>query len=153
MKAKKCFKCGLSKDESDFYIHKAMTDGHLGKCKECTKKDANEHRNKNIDRIRAYDRQRGKLPHRIKSNVEYTRKYRKVYPLRYAANTLLGNAVERGKVKRPKICSMCKKKNKVFGHHKDYYKPLDVIWVCQICHKELHKTEVNYRSFTSCKTY
>ena len=137
-----CFKCKARKKLSEFYKHSEMADGYLGKCKECTKKDVNEHRLNNLSRIRKYDRQRGKLPHRIKRVVEYTKKYRKQNPLRYAANTLLGNAVKNGKVKRPEKCSMCNIKTKIFGHHKDYYKPLKVIWVCQVCHKILHKKAI-----------
>ncbi len=56
---KKCFKCGDEKPISEFYVHKVMADGHLGKCKECTKFDATMHRLANLDRVREYDRARG----------------------------------------------------------------------------------------------
>ena len=39
MKSKKCFKCGVVKELAEYYKHKKMGDGHLNKCKECTKKD------------------------------------------------------------------------------------------------------------------
>ena len=37
---KECFKCGSVKGLDDFYKHNAMIDGHLGKCKSCTKNDS-----------------------------------------------------------------------------------------------------------------
>jgi len=39
---KKCFKCGVEKEVSSFYKHKAMKDGYLNKCKSCCKKEAKE---------------------------------------------------------------------------------------------------------------
>ena len=36
---KVCFKCNIEKPITDFYKHKKMFDGHLGKCKDCTKID------------------------------------------------------------------------------------------------------------------
>ena len=39
---KVCFKCGIEKPLNKYYKHKGMADGHLNKCKECTKKDTKE---------------------------------------------------------------------------------------------------------------
>ena len=42
MAEKECFKCNTTKPLSEFYKHKAMGDGYLGKCKICTRKDTKE---------------------------------------------------------------------------------------------------------------
>lgn len=37
---KKCIRCDNDKELNDFYAHPQMQDGHLNKCKECCKKEA-----------------------------------------------------------------------------------------------------------------
>ncbi len=39
---KVCFKCNIEKPLSDYYKHQKIGDGHLNKCKDCTKKDTKE---------------------------------------------------------------------------------------------------------------
>ncbi len=43
---------------SDFYPHPRMADGHLNKCKDCTKADMALHRLNDLDKARDQDRQR-----------------------------------------------------------------------------------------------
>lgn len=50
------------------------------------------------------------------------------------ANVILNRAVKAGEIMRPNICSQCKTSCKPDGHHIDYTKPLDVIWICRKCH-------------------
>jgi hypothetical protein len=47
---KVCFKCNIDQPLSEYYKHKAMGDGHLNKCKTCTKSDSvKRHHEKNKD--------------------------------------------------------------------------------------------------------
>lgn len=41
-----------------FYLHKQMQDGHLNKCKECTKSDVSKNRLIRSDYYRAFDKKR-----------------------------------------------------------------------------------------------
>ena len=76
IESKKCFKCLTFKPLNEFYKHSEMADGHVNKCKECNKNDVNQHRKNNLERIREYDRKRGKLPHRLQLATEVTRAWR-----------------------------------------------------------------------------
>jgi ribosomal protein S27AE len=114
-----------------------MADGHLNKCKECTKNDATEHRNKNIDKIRAYDRARGKISERIKANTEVNRAWRAEDKRRNIAHSRVSYAIKKGKLVRLP-CVRCGNQKSV-AHHEDYDKPLEVMWLCQPCHKQRHK--------------
>jgi len=149
---KKCFKCGAAKKIDEFYRHSTMGDGHLNKCKECTKEDASKHRSDNLEYCQAYDRKRANYPQRIALRKKVTqtwvedgrqaesqRRYRNKYPEKYHAQTALGNAVRDGLVIKPIRCSKCGQKTKLEGHHEDYSKPLNVQWLCNSCHVDTRR--------------
>lgn len=54
------------------------------------------------------------------------------------ARAYLKMNIKRGKVEKG-VCCRCGSE-KTEAHHKDYSKPLEVIWLCRPCHLELHKT-------------
>lgn len=148
---KHCFKCEIVKPFSEFYKHKSMGDGHLGKCKECTKKDANKHRDENIEKARSYDRNRPNKDERCKQASKYhkhgkgkeihlkaNQDYRAKYPLKYKAKTTVSNYLRDGKLFRPDNCEKCNTKCKPQAHHDDYSKPIDVRWLCVRCHNDFH---------------
>jgi ribosomal protein S27AE len=134
---KQCFKCKVQKPLDAFYKHSAMADGHLNKCKECTKNDANQHRSNNLEKIRAYDRERGKHSHRIKSATEHCRLWRQEDQRRTKAHSAVASALRSGSLVR-QPCVRCGNSKSV-AHHEDYDLPLDVMWLCQPCHKQRHK--------------
>lgn len=133
---KKCFKCGLEKPLSEFYKHKMMADGHLNKCKECTKRDVALHRKDNIEKIREYDRGRAKLPHRVALRTENAADYRKRFPERAKANAAVARALRDGRLKKLP-CFLCGQTD-VEGHHPDYSRPIDVVWLCTKHHRDIH---------------
>ena len=137
VRSKECFKCQTVKPLEEFYKHQDMGDGHLNKCKECTKNDSNKHRSKNLEKIREYDRARGKIPERIKTNTEINRAWRAEDRRRTAAHNAVARAIRNGSLFRLP-CVRCAEK-KSLAHHEDYDKPLEIIWLCQPCHKQRHK--------------
>lgn len=114
-----------------------MKDGHINKCKDCASIDALSHRNKNIDRIRAYDRDRAKKPERAKASYETSKAWRKSDPRIVAAHNAVSRAIRSGSLLRLP-CNRCGN-IKSIAHHESYDNKLDVVWLCQPCHKIRHK--------------
>lgn len=128
---KTCFKCGEEKPLDGFYVHPQMGDGHLNKCKECTKSDARATRQRRLAHYRAYDRQRGS-----RRTIEDQRRYREKNPLKTRAHQLVNYAVRMGKLKK-QPCEVCGSAE-VHAHHDDYGKPLKVRWLCAAHHHRWH---------------
>lgn len=135
MTTKRCFKCLCEKPFEAFYKHAAMGDGHLGKCKDCTKADVSAHRQQNLEKIRAYDKRRASQPHRMALRSRIVGDYTARFPNRKKANTAVSNAVRDGRLKK-QPCMVCGEK--AVAHHPDYDRPLDVVWLCQPHHKQAH---------------
>ena len=131
---KTCFKCSRRLPLDEFYRHPFMGDGRLGKCKPCTRKDVQENYMARRDQYLAYERSRY-TPERIQGIAASKARH----PERDRARKVVQNALKRGRlVKSP--CGDCGAV-KVEGRHEDYSKPLEVIWLCRICHRKRHRME------------
>lgn len=135
--SKTCFKCGEYKPIESFYRHPRMADGHLNKCIECAKVDVTQNRNKRIEKYRAYDLRRAKIPERAAASAAISKAWRQQDKRRQAAHDAVTRAVKSGLLVR-QPCARCGSA-KSLAHHEDYDKKLDVVWLCQPCHKQRHK--------------
>lgn len=108
-----------------------MADGYLGKCKQCTKSDVKERRATN-PAVQDYDRRRG-----CRQDPSYLREYRSKYPKKWTAHKAVAKALRCGDLVNPGVCQ-CGSMFHVEAHHDDYDKPLEVRWLCALCHKRWH---------------
>lgn len=59
-------------------------------------------------------------------------------PVKHKARVMAANAVKRGKLVRSPFCQLCLGTERSEGHHPDYAKPLEVVWLCPPCHRAIH---------------
>ena len=151
--SKTCFKCNKTLSLAEFYKHPKMGDGHLGKCKECTKRDTKENIVKNHDYYIEYDRNRANAPHSVEAKKKYSQteigkalarkckaKWAENNVIKRAASFIINNAVRDCKIIKEYKCQSCGIENvKIHGHHDDYAFPMTVRWLCSKCHCAWHK--------------
>ena len=75
--------------------------------------------------------------HREGRHAEHKR-WCKKYPERVKAQSAVNRALLRGELTRPEKCSECHDEGLIEGHHEDYNKPLEVVWLCHKCHLKVH---------------
>jgi len=143
----RCSKCDLVKPISDFLKKKHNKSGYCGYCKSCYNKQQREYmrefREKNRKQCREY------YARNREERISKVRKYQQENPEKQYAQNKINKAIKRGIIERPDNCSnpKCNNTENIEGHHEDYSKPLEVVWLCGVCHKK-----INRRVKTSAET-
>lgn len=140
-----CKTCLCDKPLQDFYPRQKS------KCKDCTKDAVKANRLANLDHYLAFDKARSSLPYRVAAREAYrktaayaeshkaaAKRWAEKHPERRRANTMLDNAVRDGRVIPWPVCAVPECCGKPQGHHPDYSRPLDVVWLCDKHHKAAH---------------
>lgn len=137
--SKPCIECGRELPKSEFYQHAMMDDGHLNKCKGCVREYQRQRHHEKMQDPEWRERERER------SREKFARlgdTWAKTDPVKKAANTAVGSAVKRGDLIPADACEDCGHDFSEFrreAHHEDYDKPLDVEWLCSLCHGKRHR--------------
>jgi len=120
--------------------HKKWIENNLDKYIESNKKSCKKKYENNKEYYAKQSKSWKEInPERTK---ELARKHSKIskerYPEKNQARLIVSGAIRKGEIVRPTICSRCKKEGYIEGHHYDFNKPLDVIWLCRKCHAKEH---------------
>lgn len=143
---KTCIMCNADKAITEFYPADK-------KCKVCRRSLIRAAMSRKAEYYKEYDRKRYHENDARKAyqqaqakqwRLDNPQRYAEVrrgwianHPQKRAAQNILNNAVKAGVVvKQP--CVLCGKEN-ADGHHDDYDKPLEVVWLCRKHHADRHR--------------
>ena len=154
MSMKTCRQCQTVKPLDDFHRNRGMADGHRNDCKicSCTYQKLRYRENmkgqawllKKRQRARLYARRRWREDSAYRADRRdcnrQTTRVRAREERR--AHNAVRRAVRHGQITRPDNCERCGHDFSEFrceAHHKDYSKPLNVEWLCGLCHGKQHR--------------
>ena len=163
---KRCPSCAEVLPPADFCRNRARRDGLASQCKGCQRiakriyrqrpavraarlRYKREYRAKYGEPVRIKERQY-RHAHRLKHietsrAQERARELIRCTTLEGKARVALRRAVCSRRIKKPEHCERCGKltpQRRLHGHHADYARPLDVEWLCPMCHSMEHRREV-----------
>lgn len=105
-----------------------------------------KYREKNRDKLRNYLREYNKNWRKF-FGYNNEEKWKKNNRNKFLMEGILQRAVNYGRIERLP-CEVCGNP-KSQGHHSDYSKPLEVIWLCALHHKKLHLILKNQSTLTN----
>jgi hypothetical protein len=132
---KRCWKCSSEKPMDEFYRNQSRVDGRQTTCKSC-------HLEVNRQFSRRHpETRRASLKRQYAREVERDgrRPSKSVPEFKKRAHRRVYDAIKRGHIIKPSNCAACGAADSpIHGHHEDYTKPLEVMWLCARCHGALH---------------
>lgn len=135
---KVCFKCGRCLPLSEFYAHHGMSDGHLNKCKDCTKSDVHYRYMENLNNLAFVEKERARgrekyhrLNYKEKSNLSHP----ECRNVRRNLQFIVGQIPEDKEL-----------------HHWNYNHLMKVILLDRRSHKRFHK-KLTYDEKSKCFIY
>lgn len=159
-----CSKCHLEKDESYFDFRKDRQ-CYRTVCKECRNKSIREKYQKIKEHVQAkhkasraankehyarqarerYWKNRTDLLEKARNRPNYGKvNYKKVKEWceqnkeKVLTHRKVKYALANKSLIQPLNCQLCGKPEKLQAHHNDYSKPLEVLWLCNTCHRWIH---------------
>jgi len=144
---KRCRVCREKKPLTEFNRDRRNKDGRQSLCRVCDRAKTKAYTEANPEKKREREkrrvgRRREYMRRWFERNREKVEERRKtLYSDEIRARRKLRDAVQSGRVTKPECCEACGERLaplQIEGHHEDYSKPLEVIWLCRACHSALH---------------
>ena len=140
MKQKICPGCKKAKPltKEYYYRNRSMKDGFMRLCKDCHNVYCDDYKNRNPHIHRMVDKNYSQN-NRVKINEKMRRlrtKWKIERPETISARSKTSTAIKNGSLIR-EGCLVCGEKSQ--AHHEDYFKPLDIVWLCRHHHKLRHR--------------
>jgi len=74
------------------------------------------------------------------SSKQKWKEYKEKNRIKWRARKLVWYHLKSGNLKKPTVCTSCNKnETRIEAHHIDYNKPLEVVWLCTLCHRKSDK--------------